>query len=308
MASRLQINAQVLKLAKGGKTNARLLAAGLFMGTYAWAHAADYRATPEGKLDAAREHVKQFLIEDANPDEVYFARQVVFPVWKDHPIYDCGLRVLVRAIAQRGEPRFESRKQDVVLVPVVAELLMVEAGASGGPDEKPGVEGANWCSFEYERYNFASQRFELVPDFLTQTHNISFRSWGETLNEWRPTPLPEGVAPNIIVAVDADKRYVRYTIRVRISRDKPYRIWPQVPRHWYAGDAITKLERSRQKTDAMLAQGGHDLWGRPSIEEIEQRQRVMRVQNQDRDWKLRKLRQGLETLKRIEPFSDISIR
>lgn len=272
------------------------------------AQAADYRATQAGKLNEARGYVTRFLVEDADPKQVFFIRDVEFPVWKDFPVGDCGMYGVVRAVEQRGEPRFDSAKANVVLVPVVAELLLIKALADGGPAVGSGEEGKSWCSFEYERYNHLAKRFERVPGFREQEFNIAFKSWGDYLFLYRTYSMPEGFAPNILVAIDTDKRYVRYDLRVSVSREKPYRLGPQIPRLWYAKDAIEKLQRIIKETEHGLAHRISDREPSAKGEELEQDLRAMRVQNQERDWVIRSLTRRLEALKDTAPFSDLDVR
>jgi hypothetical protein len=55
---------------------------------------ADYRDTPQGKLDAARKYADDFLKEDARPGQQFFTRTPKFPVWKDQPVIDCGMHAI----------------------------------------------------------------------------------------------------------------------------------------------------------------------------------------------------------------------
>ena len=138
---------------------------------------ADYRDGPAQKLAAAKAYVEQFLAEDARPDQVFFARDVRFPVWKDQPIHDCAMRSIVRAI-QPQEPYFEDEKKRVVIIPVWVELLMVEVSNDGG-HEATGKEDSSPCTFEYERYSFETHRFEKIPTFRKRTHSEEFQQWGK---------------------------------------------------------------------------------------------------------------------------------
>lgn len=269
------------------------------------AGAADWRDSPEGKLLAARQFVQKFLVDDANPKEVFFHRDVTFPAWKGQPLNDCAMQSFVRAIEQRGDPRFESVNKQVVLVPVLAELLLVEAQNGGGPTVRPGVEQYSWCSFAYERYNFATGQFEAVPSFRKRTHNDEFPSWGETLDIWRGHPLPPGISPDRYVAIDLDKRYVRYTIRVNVTKEQPYRLWPQVPRHWYGKDAIAKLERSNAERVDLLARGVSDQGSFAQPSELADDLNRMKHQLEEKRWVVKQLADQLRRLESIPPFSDI---
>jgi hypothetical protein len=269
------------------------------------ARAADYRDTPQSKLDAAKEFVSDFLERDALPTEVFFHRKVTFPAWNDSPMLDCELGSFVRAIEVRGEPVFEDTTERIVKVPVVAELLLVDAGEAGGPDAHGGVEESSWCTFEYERYNFKTKRFEKLPKFRKHTLNIEFKTWGEVLPKWRSHPLPPGLEDDRYVAIDLNKRYVRYTIRVNVTREQPYRIWPQVPRHWYAKDAISKLEKSIARTEELLLHRISDqrtaATGPQLIADLE----IMQHQNAERRWRVERLQDRLKKLEPIAPFSDL---
>lgn len=265
------------------------------------------RDNPQTKLQSAQQFVQRFLVEDANPKQVFFHRDVSFSSWKDQPLNDCAMQSFVRAIEQKGEPSFEDSSKRVVLVPVVAELLMVEVQNDGGPKVRPSVEQYSWCSFEYERYNVVTGQFEKLPSFRKHAHNDEFSSWGEAMDKWRSHPLAPGLTPDRYVLIDMDKRYVRYFIRVNVAREQPYRLWPQVPRHWYAKDAIVKLERSNAERAALIARGASDRgsWAKDTelVDDLDR----MKHQLEEKRWVVKKLSVYLEGLKSIPPFSDIKL-
>jgi len=269
-------------------------------------HAKD-RDTPQDKLQSAKQFVQKFLVEDANPKQVFFHRDVSFPSWKDQPLNDCAMQSYVRAIEQKGEPRFEDSSKRVVLVPVVAELLMVEVQNDGGPKVRPGVEQYSWCSFEYERYSFVTGQFEKISSFRNRAHNDEFPSWGEARDKWRSQPLPPGLTPDRYVLVDMDKRYVRYFIRVNVSREQPHRLWPQVPRHWYAKDVIVKLDYFNIRKVALLASGASDRGAWAKEAELADDLNRMKHQLAEDIWVAQKLSDYLQHLESIPSFSDIKL-
>ena len=180
-------------------------------------------------------------------------------MWKDQPVSDCDFSGLVRWIKAR-EPYFEDKTENVVIVPVWAEMLMVDAGGySWGWGTDSDEDGKSWCKWEYERYNPATQQFEKLPRFRTRTYTAEFAEWGQShLHYVSPRRVKLGVVPGIRVAIDPDKRIVRYFLRVSVKREQPYRLAPQVPRHWHAADAIAKLEQLIELTTVKLIAGGSD--------------------------------------------------
>lgn len=254
----------------------------------------DHRVNRVSKLDAAKRFVQKFLEDDADPKQVFFIRQITFPTWKDQPIRDCGFKSLVRWIEPR-EPYFEDAKGEVVVVPVWAEVLMVEAeGYDWGWGRDRAEDGKSWCKWEYERYNHATQTFEKLPSFRNQTYSTEFARWGESTETYLGS-MQSGlaVAPGRYVAIAPDKRLVRYTIRVSVKREQPYRLAPQVPRHWYAQDAIAKLEMSIERQTLRLIAGVSDRESSATGEELQRDLQRMMHQREEKRWVVKKLREAL---------------
>jgi hypothetical protein len=141
--------------------------------------AAGQMASPDGKLEAAMNYAAWFINEDTRADQAFFNRDVRFPNWKDQPIYDCSMRAIIRAI-QLVQPYFEDKSQKVVVVPILAELLVLDVTGhiEGPPNRSMRDHGGDGCTFEYERYSFLTSRFEKVPGFRTHSLTKEFLAWG----------------------------------------------------------------------------------------------------------------------------------
>ena len=200
-------------------------------------------ATPSGanSLKAA-DFVNQFLISDANPSEVFIVRGLYLPRDSITPNADCMLSGVVDTIQQDGEPQRVKGTNGEFLVPVVARLILLRAGDGGGPKAQGRPGSPDRCTFEYERWNEETGKFEADPSFHLKKFNEYFRTWGEYLEGWLPPTADAGRTARIFVNVKPEFQRVRYFIRVGIRHGKVIRLDPQTPRHWLARDAIKKLE------------------------------------------------------------------
>lgn len=258
---------------------------------------ADYRDTPQGKLDAARKYADDFLKEDARPGQQFFQRRPKFPTWKDQPVNDCGMYAIMRAIQTR-EPYFEDKKQNVVTVPVWVELLMLDVGEGTGYPFGTNEEGVVQCKFEYEQYSFATKRFEKIPDLLKKPYFQTFKNWGELV------PRTQGVRDGYI-AIDADKRYVRFKFRVSVTREAPYQLYPQFPRHHPAGPSIDGFKSSDQFDEDFLKRGVSSRDSSTTGARLTADLLQMRRNIDEHKWAVEKLYEALQRLDPIPSFSDI---
>jgi hypothetical protein len=111
--------------------------------------------TDAARLESAVQYVERFLKEDASPASGGGHRDASAPPARDYPVHDCALTTIVRGIRQMGAPTFEDGSHRIVKIPVVAEIvLFYNAGTGGGAAESEGGEEGNWCTFEYDRYDF----------------------------------------------------------------------------------------------------------------------------------------------------------
>jgi hypothetical protein len=251
------------------------------------------------RLTAAKEYAEHYIANDLKPDQVFLQRQVSFPVWKDQPILDCGITSIVRAIRVR-DPYYEDAKRIVVVVPVEAELLMVEMIAGSGYPYQADEEGKVQCAFEYERYSFVNHRFERLPGFLMHSHLDEFSTWGEVLRRG-------GKGHDASVAIAPDNRYVRVNFRIRVDREQPYAIHPQFPRHFMAQPAVTRLVQIVKKVDGLLATGRSDRDGQATGERLAEDMERMEKQNTERRWRIEHLEAGIERLRGTPSFSEIDL-
>lgn len=268
---------------------------------YSYPASADYRDTPESKLDAALRYANAFLKEDARPDQLFFVRDPHFPTWKDQPIIDCGTIAIMRGI-KSDTPYFEDKKQTVVVVSVWVELLMLEVPELSGFPYSKNESGQVQCRFEYEPYSFATKRFERLPDFLSRPLHERFLTWG--------TPYPETdlkYGPTWIT-IDLDKRYVRFRFRISVMRDTPYQLYPQFPRHHPVMAATKRFETSAQETERKITQGISDRNPEATGQELQKDLERMHYQLKRRQWAAQKLREQVKQLQNIIPFSDLQVQ
>ena len=261
---------------------------------------ADYRDTPQSKLQAARKYADDFLKEDARPGQQFFTRTPKSPTWKDQPVIDCGMYAIMRAIETR-EPYFEDKKQNVVVVPVWVELLALRVGESTGHPFGQNEEGVVQCNFEYEQYSFATKQFEKIPDFLKKPYLQTFKNWGELV------PRTEGVRDGDI-AIDTDKRYVRFKFRVSVAREAPYQLYPQFPRHHPVVAAVQRAAASLREGEDLLRRGVSDRDSSATGEVLQKDLIRMRRQDDERRWRIAKLLDALSRLESIQPFSDLQLQ
>jgi hypothetical protein len=255
----------------------------------------DYRASPQAKLRAAKQHIQTILDNDAKPRRGFYGREPTFPAWKDQPFPDCASDMIVRAI-QTKAPYFEDKSNRVVVVPVWAELLLVDASQSGGPRASMDNSLPSQCAFEYERWSFTTKRFEKVEGFRTRTHYDEFPDWGESvvnsnINRW--------------VAVDLNKRYVQFLARVNVAREAPYQLAPQFPVHHEAKHSVELLRFYNDRKVKLLAEGKSDRDPKASggmlLEDLER----MKKQLQNGSWAADHLSASLNKLQTIQPFEEL---
>ncbi len=261
----------------------------------------------DGKLASAVQYVKRFLREDANPASGDGLRDVSNPPASDYPVHDCALTTIVRAIQQMGAPTFEDESHHIVKVPVIAEVvLFYNAGTGGGREESEGGEDGNWCTFEYERYDFRTGAFERLPRFREQTFNEALRSWGESRDRWLPPTkvLPENQRTRSIF-VRPDNRYVRFVMRINVAGPTPYRTWPQVPRHLYAGDELARFDSVVRDYSQRLVFRQSDLTPGATGPALDAQMERIKGQLGDYQWLSEKINAGLFAIDQIKPFSDI---
>jgi hypothetical protein len=255
----------------------------------------DYRANPESKLLAAKQHIQSILNEDAKLRRGFYGRQPKFPVWKDQALLDCAGYVIARAIEPR-EPYFEDKAQRVVVVPVWVELLLIEASREGGSEVQADGSTPSMCAFEYERWSLERKRFERVEGFRTRSHYDEFPAWGESvvnsnINRW--------------VAVDLDKRYVRFLARVSVAREAPYQLGPQFPVHHEAKHSVELLRFYNDRKVKLLAESKSDRDSKASGSELLADLERMRKQLKNDSWAEEHLSASLNTLKTIKPFEEL---
>lgn len=255
--------------------------------------------TVEGKLDAAMAYADWFLAEDTRKDQAFFTRSPRFPTWKDQPILDCSMHAIVRAM-QIQEPYFEDMSQKVVVVPVMVELLVLNiTGLSSGPAERSLRQDDAGCTFEYERYNFTTQRFEKRPGFRKHALAREFRDWGGYLEGHPNNDFRHFVVP------DLDKRYVRFRFRISVARDAPYQLEPQFPRHFLAHVALPKLQWSINFQKEALAKGV-SLRNPTAIGDELQKDLLSTEKHIFEDhWVTFRIQDSLLQLQNVRPFSEI---
>ncbi len=261
---------------------------------------ADYRDTSQGKLEAARKYADDFLTEDARPGQQFFTRTPRFPVWKDQPVIDCGMHAIMRAIQTR-EPYFEDKKQRVVVVPVWVDLLMLNVGERTGYPFGQNEEGVVQCNFEYEQYSFSTKRFEKIPDLLKKPYLQTFKNWGELV------PRTEGVRDGYI-AIDSDKRYVRFNFRVSVVRESPYQLYPQFPRHHPVMPSIARTNEIILFIENFLSRGVSERDPSATGGQLQNDLAQMRLQNDERRWRVDKLKATLWHLQSLPSFSDLKFQ
>ena len=258
---------------------------------------ADYRASTESKLATARQYADDFLKEDARPGQQFFTRTPKFPVWKDQPVIDCGMLAIMRAI-QTKEPYFEDKKQKVVIVPVWVELLQLDVGQMTGYPFGQNEEGVVQCKFEYEQYSFKTKRFEKIPDLLKKPYIETFKNWGELAES-------DDKKRFSVIAIDLDKRYVKFKFRVSVMREMPYQLHPQFPRHHPVQASIYKLKSSYEEIEELIKKEHSDRDDKAIGEALQKDLVRMRWQNPERLWKIKKLSNQINSLQSIFSFSDI---
>ena len=237
---------------------------------------ADYRSTPSSKLAAAKAYVELFLEEDKKLD-LFWKRDMAFPMPADEPYLDCDMQSVVKKM-RVDEPIFENASQQVVLVPVVAELLMVvDAAKDGGPEDRS-TRGSK-CSFEYQRYSATRNAFERVEGFGTRVHQEEFLDWGQVYQE-------DIDRTGRYIAIDPAKGLIRFFLRVSVRQAYPYRLPRQVPRHIFLPQAIEKLRSSITFLDEHLLKGVSDRDAQASGEILIKDLRRMEYQNRRNKWAL----------------------
>ena len=271
-----------------------LLLALVLIQTSVWSEP-DYRASPESKLLAAKQHIQGILDEDAKPRRGFYGRQPKFLVWKDQALLDCASDMTVRAIEPR-EPYFEDKAQRVVVVPVWAEILLINASQSGGPRAAMNGSLPSMCAFEYERWSFEKRRFEKVNGFRSRTHYDEFPAWGESVIN---SPITRWVA------IDLGKRYVRFLARVSVARDAPYQLAPQFPVHHEAKHSVELLRFYNDDKVKLLAEGKSDRDPRAAGPELQADLERMKKQLKNDSWAEERLSASLNTLKNIKPFEEL---
>lgn len=254
----------------------------------------DYRASNESKLQAAKQHIQGILDEDARPKRGFYGREVKSPMWKDQAYLDCASQMIVRAIEPK-DPYFEDEQELVVIVPVRAELLLVKASQEGGPEVKV-VGTPSMCAFEYERWSFERKRFEKVEGFRSRVHYDEFPRWGESvinnqIDRW--------------VAIDLDKRYVKFLTRVSVVRELPYQLGPQFPVHFRSGHTLRLLRVSNLNKAIHLAKEKSDRNSDAVGAELEADLTRMKRQVTNDSWAFDHLTDSLKKLENISPFEEI---
>lgn len=265
---------------------------------------ADYRLTTAGKTEVARKLIQDIIDDDRKPRHHFGTRSPPWAIARDQAGYDCGsIRVIARGI-EVGQPYFINPDAPVVghriaLVPVRAEILMVETyGDEGGPKSPMNFTDGGDCGFEYERWSFETKRYERVEGFRSRDHVQEFLRWGESFVETGPRPLHW-------VAVDLDKRYVRFIARVRVSTPIPYQLAPQFPVHFAAEHSLKLMNHFNSRKTELIAKGKSDRDEKAEGAELaDDLQRMQRQLTRDQ-WVANQLKQSLERLKGITPFEDI---
>ncbi|UUZ65411.1 hypothetical protein LP417_13295 [Polaromonas sp. P1-6] len=264
---------------------------------------ADYHDTSQSKLEAARKYADDFLKEDARPGQQFFTRDPKFPVWKDQPAIDCGLYAIMRAI-QTHEPYFEDKNKNVVVVPVWVELLTLNIGEGTGYPFGQNEEGVVQCKFEYEQYSFRTKQFEKIPDLLKKPYLQTFKNWGELV------PRTEALRGGNIrdLAIDLDKRYVRFKFRISVAREAPYQLYPQFPRHHPVAESIQRTAASLREGEELLRRSVSDRDSSATGDVLQKDLARMRRQDDERRWRIAKLLDALLRLESIPSFSDLQLQ
>jgi hypothetical protein len=264
----------------------------------------NYRATTQGKLDAARQVIQDKIDIDSKPRRNFGMRTPSWAIAHDQAGSDCySIKVIARAIEVEqpyfANPQASLAGQRIAIVPIRAEILMVEANEDEGGKNSPMdyTDGGD-CAFEYERWSFANKRYEKVPGFRTRNFFDEFTNWGESIVE-------PGQRPGRWVAVDLDKRYVRFTTRVRVSSPIPYQRAPQFPQHFPAEHSLKLLRAWHQETVDQLQKNISDRDENAKGKELEKDIARMRWQNERRNWVINRLTNSLDRLKNIKPFEEI---
>lgn len=264
----------------------------------------DYRATTRGKLEAARQVIKSMIDDDFKIAQHFGKRPPPWVIADDQAGYDCGsIKVIARAI-EVEQPYFNNpdatpANQRIAIVPVRAEILMIETnGEEGGKKSPMNFKVGGDCGFEYERWSFVNRRYEKIPGFRSRNHDEEFVNWGESVSE-------VGRRPKRFIAVDFDKRYVRFVTRVRVSSPVPYQLSPQFPVHFNAQHSLSLMIKSDSERSALLELGRSDR--DPSAFGLELANDLTRISRQriDTRWKIEKIERALERLKDINPFEEI---
>jgi hypothetical protein len=264
----------------------------------------NYRATTQGKLDAARQVIQDKIDIDSKPRRNFGMRTPSWAIAHDQAGSDCySIKVIARAIEVEqpyfANPQASLAGQRIAIVPIRAEILMVEANEDEGGKNSPMdyTDGGD-CAFEYERWSFANKRYEKVPGFRTRNFFDEFANWGESIVE-------PGQRPGRWVAVDLDKRYVRFTTRVRVSSPIPYQRAPQFPQHFPAEHSLNLLKYFNNRKAELIAAGRSDRDSSASGMELSNDIQRMKVQLVRDKWAAEKLTDSLNRLKNIKPFEEI---
>lgn len=152
------------------------------------------------------------------------------------------------------------------------------------------------CAFEYERWSFERKRFEKVEGFRSRVHYDEFPRWGESIindqiDRW--------------VAIDIDKRYVKFLTRVSVARDLPYQLGPQFPVHYRAFHSWRILEVANARTAQLLSEGKSDRDPNAKGEELAADLLRMTWQLKNKTWASEHLGDSLKKLEFIKPFEEI---
>lgn len=244
------------------------------------------------ELAKARAFVRNFIHRDTDAASFLRIREIKFPVPFEQPLIDCGLQGVARWMRVEM-PYYEDRRRQIIVVPVVLELLMVMTDGYGQGWGNHGVENkAKFaCTWEYQRYNPANKLFESLPDFRTHSYNEFFRNWGESREEvLNAYQQKMKVEPPLSVVIDKKSRLVRYFIRLKSKKNEFVRIAPQVPRHWFVEDAMEKFELYIRNYSKSLKQGvslrNSSAQGAELQADLESQKNLFEY----RQWQLEKLR------------------
>jgi hypothetical protein len=247
-------------------------------------------------LSAALDYAKEFLAEDAKPEQMFYTRSISRMRDGRQPVFDCATDTIARAV-KTGKPYFEAADKKIVVVPVYAELLIINASHAGG--DGTGINyspGTNSCNFVYERYSFEKKRFELSPTFGRQTHAREFHSWGGS--HQTPRRLSLTVSPDI------GNRYVRFKFRVDVSGKLPFHAMPNFPRLFQVPAALDRL-RFFDWSQAQTIKELQKKRQQPLDPDAEQFLQGMQNSLIDTKWQIIRVQSLLETLKSVPSFSDI---